>query len=74
MLLEFIEGKTQYVQMRPIYNVLIIPKHPSYINQAKLIKIIEADYVGLRKKVNAGLSKRTMEDKFKEAKKKLYEF
>lgn len=53
VLLEFIKGKTKDIE-----------KHPSYVSDAQLIEAIVKDYVELQKKVNIGLSKRTIEGRF----------
>jgi hypothetical protein len=57
VLLEYIKGETDGIE-----------KHPSFTTEAKLIGAIVSDYVVLRNKVNIGLSKRTLEEKFGEAK------
>ena len=48
-----------------------VEPHPSFKNQASLIAAIDAKYGVQKQKANLGLSKRTLEDKFAEAKKSL---
>lgn len=67
--LNIIAGLLEYIKGE----ITGIKPHPSYDSEANLIEIIVAEYRDKRKKVNIGLSKRTLEDKFAEAKKSLSE-